>query len=467
MHFIMLLPWLLTPETPLNHPYDAMLTAARQHWEMPSVAMVMVHGTQTIGPFTQGCDAQTLFPLGSCTKAITASLMAQLVYDGKLSWDDPITQHMPTFTLADAAHAKSLTLRDALSHRTGVPSHDYLWYHAPWDRAEVFRRMAYLRPTHPNRSHYDYSTLMYMVAGQVAENAGGAPWETMIRERTLKPAGMTETLTNSLAAQKVSNRAAAYERQGNKVVPMAEYVLHEPNAAGSMYTTPNDAALWLMWMLAHPGLLHETWKSHTPMPKEGVIAKTYPRSSRIDYALGWVRFDYLGRIVLAHGGVMDGFRTLAVLLPSRNAGFVIFSNIHQTKLNIALMYTILDRIFVPTKVTDWNRYFRDLEDQELREKSEAFERLRQARRLGTRLSAPLDRFAGTYTHPAYGDATFTVVEQSLRWKWSGFNSELAHFENDVFRITAGHFENQFIEFRNRSGTPDAIRFLGEVFERKP
>ncbi|MGL6073685.1 MAG: serine hydrolase [Fimbriiglobus sp.] len=453
----------------LTTPPDA-ITTAMTAWKMPNCTVVMVRDQESILNKSHGpdVDLQTLYPLGSCTKALTSTLLAKLVEDGKLRWDDPIQKHFPTFQLADKAHAQSLTIRDALSHRTGVPSHDYLWYHAPWDRAEVFRRMAFLKPTHPNRAHYDYSTLMYMVAGQIAENAGGAKWEELLQAKLLKPLGMASTLTDSQSAAKIKNRAKGYQRLASGDISlMPEYVLREPNAAGSVYTTADDAARWLKFLVNAEKPIRETWVGITEMPKDETIGPVYPDSKKVMYGLGWVNFDYQGREVIAHGGVMDGFRTMILFVPSEKLGIAIFSNIHQSKMNIALAYTLLDELWKPTNPRDWNNYFLKLEADERSVKAAKLDADNRRRTPGTRPSAPLDRFTGTYTDAAYGEAELKLVEGKLIWKWSGFESGLTHFERDVFRIDSGHFEKQYVEFRNRTGTPDAMRFLDVIWTRKP
>jgi CubicO group peptidase (beta-lactamase class C family) len=375
----------------LSTPPDTISTTMAA-WKMPNCTVVIVRDQETLFQKSHGLetDLQTLYPLGSCTKALTATLLAKLVDEGKLQWDDPIQKHFPGFQLADRKQASELTLRDALSHRTGLPSHDYLWYHAPWDRAEVFRRMAYLKPTHPNRTHYDYSTLLYMVAGQVAENVGGAKWDELLQSKLLKPAGMTSTVTDSQSAAKIKSRAKGYQRLASgEIVVMPEYVLDGPNAAGSVYTTAEDTARWLKFLLQAKKPISETWEGITEMPKDETIGPVYPDSKKIMYGMGWVNFDYQGREIIAHGGVMDGFRTMILFVPSEKLGIAIFSNLHQSKMNIALAYTLLDERWKPQNPRDWNQYFLKLEADERAAKAAKLDADNRRRTPGTRPSANL------------------------------------------------------------------------------
>ena len=471
-------------------PADLDAGAARSlaAWKSPGLAVAVVKGTDTVllkgyGTTRLGADGpvtpRTLFPMGSCTKALTSALLAGLADDGKLSFDDPVRKHLPDFHLADPAADAKVTLRDLMSHRTGAAAHDFLWYHAPWDRLELVRRIQYLPTSYPFRGGYEYSSVMVMAAGQAAANAGGAPWEDLVRDRLTKPLGMANTVLTSAAAAGVKGRAAGHKlRPDGTVEPMPEYVLTEANPAGSAFTTAADSVAWLRFHLddgRHDGKrvvssanLRETRTAQTPMPRtDPEIAAVYPDSARVDYAMGWVVYDYRGREVVAHGGVMDGFRTLILLVPKERLGIALFNNLHHTKLNLAAGHALLDRLLGEKPARDWDAYYLKLEATERAEKAAADKARDAARDPNTRPSAALDQYAGTYTHPAYGEATVALKDGTLHWTWSGFASPLAHDQDDTFRATAGHHAGRLIDFRTRAGRVNALRFIGVVFDRKP
>ncbi len=465
---------------------DAIAAKSLAAWKAPGLAVAVVKGTDTVllkgyGVLRLGDPAavtpKTLFPMGSCTKALTSALLASLADDGKLTLDDPVRKHLPDFRLNDPAADAKVTLRDLMSHRTGTAAHDYLWYHAPWDRSEVIRRARYLPPAYPFRGGYVYSSVMVMAAGQAAANAGAASWEDLVRDRLTKPLGMADTVLTSAAAAKVPGRAAGHQLTADgTVAPMPEYVLGEANPAGSAFTTAADAVPWLRFHL-DGGLiagkqvvtaanLRETRTAQTPMSRaDPEIAAVYPDSAKVDYALGWVAYDYRGREVVAHGGVTDGFRTLFLFVPKERVGVALFNNLHQTKMNLAVAHALLDRLLGEAPARDWDAYYLKLEATERADKAAAQAAQDAGRDPAAKPSAPLERYAGSYAHPAYGPATVTLVGGSLRWKWSGFASELSHHAGDAFRVASGPLAGQLVEFRNRTGTPDALRAVGTVFER--
>ena len=476
------------PAGELPADLDAVAAKSLAAWQAPGLAAAVVQGDAVV--LLKGYGSThlkggtpvtpvTLFPMGSCTKAVTAALLASLADDGKLSLDDPVRKHLPEFRLADPAADAKVTLRDLMAHRTGVGPHDYLWYHAPWDRRELVRRIQHLPTQYPFRGGYEYSSVMVMAAGQAAANAGGAPWEDLVEQRLTKPLGLAGTVLTSAAASKVPGRAAGHRlKPDGTVEPMAEYVLGEANPAGSAFTTAADAVAWLRFHLddgrvagkqvVSAACLKENRTPQTPMPRsDPEIAAVYPDSTKVDYALGWVVYDYRGREVVAHGGIMDGFRTLMLMVPKEKIGVALFNNLHQTKMNLAAGHAMLDRLLGEPPRRDWDAYYLKVEAGERAEKAAALAARDRARDPNSRPAAPLGRYAGTYANLAYGDAVVTLEGGGLAWKWSGFAGPLAHFEGEAFRVAEGLVAGQPVEFRNRAGTPDALRFLGMVFDRKP
>jgi len=466
---------------------DAIVAKSLAAWKAPGLAVAVVKGDDTVllkgyGVTRQGAPGavtpKTLFPMGSCTKALTSALLASLADDGKLTLDDPVRKHLPDFRLNDPAADAKATLRDLMCHRTGTAAHDYLWYRAPWGRAEVIRRARYLPGAYPFRGGYEYSSVMVMAAGQAAANAGGASWEDLVRDRLTTPLGMSDTVLTSAAAAKVPGRAAGHRlTDAGTVEAMPEYVLTEANPAGSAFTTATDAVNWLHFQLdggrfagkrvVSAANLRETHTAQTPMPRtDPEIAAVYPDSVKVDYALGWVVYDYRGREVVAHGGVTDGFRTLFLMVPKERVGVALFNNLHQTKMNLAVAHALLDRLMGDPPARDWDAYYLKLEATERADKAAAEAARDAARDPAAKPSAALERYAGSYEHPAYGPAAVTLVGGALHWKWSGFTGALTPYEGDTFRVSDGPLTGRLVEFRNRTGTPDALRAVGAVFERK-
>ena len=465
---------------------DLIISNALKVWSTPGVAIAIVRDGQPIVVKGYGLKQHdgkeaitpnTVFPLGSCTKAFTSALIAELVDAGKMTWDDPVRKHLPAFKLGDPNADAQVTLRDLLTHRTGVASHDFLWYRASWNLDETIRRTSLLPVSSSFRGSYEYSTLMYMVAGQAAAKQMGQPWQELVRERITKPLGMTNTSFTSAEMAKSSDRASGHQRNADgSITAMPAYDLIEANPAGSMFTTAQDMVPWLQLQLADGVFngkrivskvnLAETKTPHTVMRKNDTIAPVYPDTHQVSYAMGWVVYDHRGKLVVAHGGVLDGFRAQVTLLPNEKIGIVLLNNLHQTKMNIALTNTLIDRMLnLPEK--DWHAYFLQVEKTEREAKQSTIDQRLKQRKPGTKPSVALDLYAAKYFDSIYGEARITYADGKLTWKWSSFSSPLEHFNDDVFRITEGFFKDQFIEFRIVNGLPTALRAIEVVFGRQP
>ncbi|MBW3571804.1 MAG: beta-lactamase family protein, partial [Gemmatimonadetes bacterium] len=188
-------------------PLDGLAAYVQQgmrDWSVPGLALAVVKddsvvmmrgfGTRTVGR-DEPVDAHTSFAIASTTKAFTATAIAMLVDEGKVRWDDPVSLHVPGFQLANPGLGSELTVRDLLTHRTGLPTLDFLWYASGSSSEEILRRMRFVRPFAAPRSRYMYNNNAYMVAGLVVQSASGMPWSEFVRRRILEPLGMRETLT--------------------------------------------------------------------------------------------------------------------------------------------------------------------------------------------------------------------------------------------------------------------------------
>ena len=458
------------------------LTAdALKRWQVPGLAVVVVHAGRPVvvkgfGTKRVGADdpvtADTLFPLGSCTKAFTSALAAGLVDDGRLGWDDPVRKHLPDFHLSDP-HADALvTVRDLLSHRTGIAGHDLLWYRAPWGQDEVIRRTSKLPLEYPFRGGYHYTSLGYIAAGKALTPRAGKPWDELVRERLTGRLGMTGVKFTSPEASK----AAGHRRSADgSPEAMSGYDLSVPNPAGSVFVTPRDLVTWLRFHLSG-GLgpdgqrvvsavnLGETKTPQTVMRMTPEMRATYPATRQASYAMGWVVYDHRGESVVAHGGKIDGFRAQVTLLPERGLGIALVNNLHDTKMNIALTNALIDHALgLPPR--DWNEHYLNVERDERAEKRREVEARDRARKPGTTPTLPSAGYAGRYEDAAYGVGTVTADGGRLVWEWSGFRCPLEHYQDDVFRVMDGYFADGLVEFAVTNGACTSARTMGVVFRR--
>lgn len=464
---------------------DRGVEAARTAWSVPGVAVVIVRSGEVVhlkgyGTRRHGADEpvtpDTLFPLASCTKAFTTAAVAALVDDGEMNWDDPVRKHLPTFRLSDPAADRLVSVRDLFCHRTGLGPHDLLWYRAAWDLDETVRRIPKLPLSAPFRGEFRYSSLPVLAGGRAAANRYGEEWDVLVRDKLLTPLGMTDVAFTSSQAAEFPDRASGHRlTPDGRVEAMAEYPMSEPNPAGSLFATARGLGRWLTFHLADGRFggeqvvsaknLDETRQPHTPVRLTAAVKAQNPDTNLMGYALGWVVYDHRGERVVAHGGVIDGFRAQVTLLPDRGVGFVLLNNLHETKMNLALGNTLID-LLLGLSPKDWNRHYQRVEADERAAKAAEREKRDRERKADAKPTHPVEAYAGEYAQEAYG--TGEVVIEGGRWEWrySTFRVPLEHWQGDTFRVTGGQFDDELIEFTTDNRRVTAIRFRGVEFKRK-
>lgn len=426
-------------------------------WKAPGLALAVVKddsvvfargfGTRTLGR-DEPVDEHTSFAIASTTKAFTAMAVAMLVDEGKVRWDDPVSLHVPAFQLADPGLSGQLTVRDLLTHRTGLPNSDFLWYASGSSTEDILRRMRFLRPFASPRSRYQYNNNAYMVAGQVVQAASGMPWGEFVRRRILEPLGMRETLTGFVGLDARGNVATPHLEIDGATRPIPYLNFDNIGPAGSMNSSVSDVARWIRFQLAGGEWGGERLVSvaqHREMLSPQFVipqAQYYPAARLASpnftaYGLGWFMQDYRGRKLAMHTGSIDGMTALVALVPEERLGLVVFINLDHAELRHALMYRIIDA-YLGGPARDWSAELRPLY-RGMDERWEAARRERESRRVrGTRPSLPLSAYAGTYADP---DSLATNVELRVQngrlvasLAGGAITGEMEHWHHDVFRV---------------------------------
>lgn len=432
--------------------FDAYVENAIQEWGVPGLAIVVVkgdaiamargYGVRTAGRPEQ-VDENTVFATGSTTKAFTAALVGMLVDEGKLRWDDPVTRVLPGFQMFDPYVTGEITIRDLLSHRSGLSRGDLTWYGSDLPREEIVNRVRYMKPAWGLRASFGYQNIMYLAAGQVVARIMGASWDDVVRTRLLTPLGMTSTTTSVSALGWSSNVASPHIALDGKAVSVPYRNIDNIGPAGSLNSTIADYARWIRFQLdsgrlkgkalLSPAALAETHAPNTVIRYEGLARRLNPHTHLQSYAMGWFVQDFRGRELLQHGGNIDGMTALVALMPEERVGLAIFANMNSTGLNAALMYSLLERYLLGYQSRDWSadglRIRRDVE----RVAREA-ERRREARRVtGTSPSLSLEQYAGTYHDSLYGEMRVSLEDGHLVARHGEFVGDLEHWNYDTFR----------------------------------
>jgi CubicO group peptidase (beta-lactamase class C family) len=450
---------------PVPEALESLVAEALTAWDVPGCSVVVVTRDQVIllkGFGRRELDgdrpvtADTIFPLASCTKAFTTTLLAMLADEGKLTWDDHVRKHWPDFHLADLLADAEVTLRDLLTHRTGVASHDYLWYRSPLSPAELVRRVSRLPLERSFRSAFQYQSIMYTAAGLAAGRAGRSSWQDLVHQRVFRPLGMATARTTTPTPEQAPDLAAPHRPDRvDRLRKVAWYVQSEPNSAGSIHASARDLVGWLQFQIGDGTYRGERLVSatnleetHTPqfaLRLEGVVKEANPETLQMSYGLGWVIQDYRGRLLVSHAGTIDGFRAHVTLLPRDGYALAILANRHHTRMNLALSNLLVDRLLgLPRK--DWHAHFRALVRREEDTVRAARDRRARDRQPGTVPARPLSDYAGTYEHPAYGRATVSLHDGRLVWAWSGFRGPLDHYHFDAFALDVLELNDPLITF---------------------
>lgn len=428
---------------------DEVIAAALEDWKTPGLALaVVVNGTTVLagGYGLRDVDRelpvtpQTLFAIGSATKAFTTFVMGTLVDEGKLDWDEPVASYLPGFRLHDDYATTHLTPRDMVTHRSGLPRHDLAWYNnESITRAEVVRRLRYLAPNKELRETWQYNNFMYATAGHLIEQITGKSWEDNVRERILEPLGMARTNFSVADSEQDENAAQPYLEDDNVVRKVAFRPIDLMGPAGSINSTGEEMARWVALhtgngglngqRLVTPGTLREM---HTPqMVVPGLPEE--PERSPASYAMGWFTESYRGHYRVQHGGNIDGFSALVSLFPNDRLGIVVLVNKDASPLHSLVTLTVADRV-LGLEPKDWIGEAAARRDRAKVFIEEGEENKDLFRVKGTKPSRKLAEFAGEYEQPGYGVVEVRAEKGKLTMVYNDMTMPLEHWHYDVFNV---------------------------------
>lgn len=463
--------------------FDRYVDRAARDWRVPGLAIAVVSGDSLV--FAKGygvselgkparATEHTRFAIGSTTKAMTTAALAMLVDEGKLRWDDKVIDHLPEFRLYDPYSTRELTVRDLLTHRTGLPGTDLFWTirENQYTISQMTRQLRFVRPTSSFRSTWNYQNVVYSIGGLLVERRSGMPWETFLRTRIFAPLGMCET--EPLVADIVGKPdvAAPHDVDGDTVrmVPIRSTDAVAP--AGSVWSSVSDMSRWMRFMLDSgrvgtqrlitPATFREIVAPQIRVPSEQYPALELARPHFFSYALGWFVQDYHGQTVWMHTGSIDGMSAIIGLLPEQRVGVFVLANLDHAELRHALMYQVFD-LYGPHPPRDWSGDLRTLLAARRSTGPAA-----PARATETRPSLPIERYVGTYTDSAYGIIQISLANGALRARFEKADlGNLDHWEYDAFRSrrAPGDSPTTLTFVPTGTGAVSSVRAYGITFVR--
>ncbi|HXO05186.1 MAG TPA: serine hydrolase [Candidatus Sulfotelmatobacter sp.] len=436
---------------------DTSINSSMKEWKVPGAAVAIVKdqsvvymkgfGVRELGK-SDSVTPDTLFDIGSCTKAFTAAAIAILVDEGKMQWDGKVNAYIPFFHLRDPFADENVTMRDLLTHRTGVPSTDLLWYVFPEaSREQLIRKLADAHPNAGFRTKFQYQNMMYVAAGYAVGQVTNSTWDDFVHTRIFQPLGMNASDTSSIDAEKSPDHASPHSESPDgsvKVIPW--HNIDNVGPAGSINSSARDMAKWMTLQLNN-GLYDgkqlisakNTREMQTPQmviePEGEIPTVFFPDSTQLSYGLGWFVQQYRGHQLILHAGDIDGFSTMVVLIPEIHTGYFVVINLGSSYRQV-LSYEIADRLLGLPDV-GWDAHFKKLE-ADLKAEGKSHEADWESKRTpGTHPSRDLSAYVGTYQNAEYGDAEVVMENQKLALHFHTIKSDLDHFQYDTFVVKFG------------------------------
>jgi CubicO group peptidase (beta-lactamase class C family) len=430
----------------------AFIDTTREAWNVPGLAIAIVKDDEVI--YSRGfgyrnlaeelpVTPKTLFAIGSSTKAFTAMGLGILVDEGKLDLDKPVREYLPDFRLHDRFATEQMTPRDLVTHRSGLPRHDLLWYGSDFMREEMYKKLRYLKPSKDFRSTWQYQNLMYMSAGYLIEQLTGELWEDFTRERIFRPLGMQESNFSVDVSARMPDHARPYRLNDEKIseeIPFRNIDAIGP--AGSINSSVSEMANWVMLHLAggkfndveivSTSVLRDM---HTPHMVLSSISQ-HKEVINQTYGLGWFIEAYRGYRYIHHGGNIDGFSALVTLVPTENLGVVVLTNLNANSLPAVVTRYVVDTMLELEPVNWYARLKPKADDDEEEKEEEKEERVE-----GTTPSHPLKAYAGEYEHPGYGILKIENNGDQFVGMYNSFEFDIEHWHYNVFRGTVRDMPN--------------------------
>ncbi len=468
--FVMVCVQILRAQTAPPSDLDSFVAKALKTFQVPGLSVAIVkdgktvlakgYGVRKMGNPTS-VDEYTLFGIGSNTKAFTSAALATLVDEGKLSWDDRVYERLPGFQMYDPYVSHEMTIRDLLTHRSGMGLGEgdlLFWPHSTFTREDIIYRLRFMKPASSFRSRFAYDNLLYIAAGQIIPAVTGKSWEDYIRGRILLPLGMATTNLSNAAFKPGDNYAWPHSKLDGKLQVIDFINLDNAGPAGSINSSAAEMAKWVTLQLnrgkfpdgdARARLFserqsREMWSAQTILPvDEGSGPLAGLNTKFADYGLGWGLRDYHGRKLVGHTGGVSGFVSRVMLVPEENLGVVILTNAEEEGAFDSILFHLLDSYFAVSS-TDWIAAFKAAKDE--REKAAAQVMIDFDKRPDVaKPSLPLNEYAGVYKDAWYGPASIRLENAGLVFTLDHTPKAVADLQIWQYDTFKAHFRDRTIE----------------------
>ena len=450
-------PWLRAEQPSIDtrlEGFEAYMTQVLKDWNVPGIGVGIVikdklvfakgygyrdHGKKL--PFTP----TTTQPIASNTKLFTAVAAGLLVDEGKLDWDKPIREYVPSIKFYDDDLDRTVTVRDMLAHRTGITRHDLIWFKSDFSQKDLYERLRYLEPSQPPRSVFLYNNMMYAGTGYAIEILSGKTWENFVRDRILRPLGMTSTTFTIAEMVKTGEPAVPFtERRDTPELYSIPYYSDAIGVApaGAMNSNIVDMSKWLIALMndgkvdgkqvLSSAVLKQTLAPAIALPNTTLEVRGWGELLNAAYGMGRWTASYRGHLIAYHGGDLPGFHSQVSMMPNEGIGVIVFViGDHAAPLYNIVSYNIYERL-LGLSMTPWSE-----RQNAIRLKGRETGKLARAkagagRVADTKPSHKIDDYVGEFLHPAYGVLTIAKQNDSLTFDFHKIRQPLSHFHYDRF-----------------------------------
>jgi CubicO group peptidase (beta-lactamase class C family) len=446
---------------PAQDYVDRVVERARKEFDVPGIAVAIVKDGDVVlakgyGLRKQGeaapVTARSLFRIASNTKAFTTAALAMLVDEHKIRWDDPVVQHMPGFQMYDPYVTREMTIRDLLTHRSGLGlGAGDLMFFPPGDlgRDEIIKRLRFIKPATSFRSAYAYDNLLYIAAGQLIPAITGKSWDDFVRDRIFQPLGMTNTFTDVGALTNGKDVATPHNALSGKLEALPQEDMDSSAPAGAIITCVEDLAKWMNLQLGggmagtkrlfSAAQSSEMWAAQTILPigepaKDAPAAMVATRPNFRAYGLGWDLRDYRGKRLVGHTGALSGYVSQTALIPELKLGVVILTNQEVTAAHSAIANTVIDH-YLGVPDANWVDAYAAVLRKQQTQGAEAVKKAAGQRNANSKPALPLSKYAGRYRDAWYGDMRIEEHAGKLSISFThtpDLSGDLEHWQYDTF-----------------------------------
>ena len=467
---------------------NAMIEEGMKEWQIPGLSAVVVKNGKVVFKKTYGVkdietkepvDDNTLFSMASTTKALIALSLGILVDQNKISWEDEVIDHLPSFKLSDPYITANARVIDLLTHNLGIENTDLLWVINNLSTAETINKFKYAKITYPLRGGFTYQNIMYAVAGELIEALSGQHWTVFVENEILKPLEMTRTQTKSIDIIKAGNYTTPHFNDLDDGIVKVDYTFSDQiGAAGMVWSTTNDVSNYLTFLvndgifkgdtIIQPATFQYLFKPHSILKENDVYPTnklTKPKWNT--YGLGWFQQDYRGNKLDFHTGSLSGLIAITGIIHDKDMAVYVFANLDHAELRHAIMYKAIDLFAFDDDSRDWHKEVFDLYAGLKNESSKALRKRNEERVVGTSITLDLDQYSGVYKNEMLGEAVVSVVDGQLHIDFNNFSfykTEHWHYNTFITNLDLKLLERVLINFNlNNIGKINALDYLGKKF----